>query len=166
MIEHNKCRRYIFIVAASLALQGPACASTQMETGPEHPASPEAHEAPQAPVGGGLSAEQTPGASAASTPAESAPAGEHAHGGASHGDEAAPGTSPTPDPKGAPASDPHASHAPANAASHAQSGGASTSAGDKAAEQWTCPMHPEVLQSQPGKCPKCGMKLVQAAPKP
>lgn len=27
-------------------------------------------------------------------------------------------------------------------------------------EQYTCPMHPEVVQSGPGKCPKCGMDLV------
>lgn len=26
---------------------------------------------------------------------------------------------------------------------------------------YTCPMHPEVLQAKPGKCPKCGMTLVQ-----
>lgn len=26
---------------------------------------------------------------------------------------------------------------------------------------YTCPMHPEVIQSKPGKCPKCGMTLVQ-----
>jgi len=25
---------------------------------------------------------------------------------------------------------------------------------------WTCPMHPEVVQDHPGKCPKCGMDLV------
>jgi hypothetical protein len=25
---------------------------------------------------------------------------------------------------------------------------------------YTCPMHPEILRSKPGKCPKCGMKLV------
>ena len=30
-----------------------------------------------------------------------------------------------------------------------------------AAEQrWTCPMHPEVREKGPGKCPKCGMDLV------
>lgn len=27
-------------------------------------------------------------------------------------------------------------------------------------EQYTCPMHPEVISSTPGKCPKCGMELV------
>ena len=29
------------------------------------------------------------------------------------------------------------------------------------AAQYTCPMHPEVTQDQPGKCPKCNMTLVQ-----
>lgn len=27
-------------------------------------------------------------------------------------------------------------------------------------KKYTCPMHPEVVKSKPGKCPKCGMKLV------
>ena len=27
--------------------------------------------------------------------------------------------------------------------------------------QYTCTMHPEVISDKPGKCPKCGMKLVQ-----
>lgn len=29
-----------------------------------------------------------------------------------------------------------------------------------AAQTYTCPMHPEVVSDQPGRCPKCGMKLV------
>ena len=29
----------------------------------------------------------------------------------------------------------------------------------KVATKYTCVMHPEVVQSKPGKCPKCGMKL-------
>jgi FtsP/CotA-like multicopper oxidase with cupredoxin domain len=31
---------------------------------------------------------------------------------------------------------------------------------------YTCPMHPEVISDEPGKCPKCGMKLMatEAAP--
>ena len=26
---------------------------------------------------------------------------------------------------------------------------------------WTCPMHPQVHSEEPGKCPLCGMDLVQ-----
>ena len=34
------------------------------------------------------------------------------------------------------------------------------SATGKAEELWTCPMHPHVLQHEPGSCPVCGMALV------
>ena len=27
-------------------------------------------------------------------------------------------------------------------------------------KKYTCTMHPEVVRSRPGKCPKCGMKMV------
>ena len=29
-----------------------------------------------------------------------------------------------------------------------------------AAQQYTCPMHPQVIKDQPGQCPICGMDLV------
>ena len=29
--------------------------------------------------------------------------------------------------------------------------------------EYTCPMHPEVRQAEPGKCPKCGMNLEKRA---
>ena len=29
------------------------------------------------------------------------------------------------------------------------------------AQQYTCPMHPEVVKDAPGDCPKCSMKLVE-----
>ncbi len=30
----------------------------------------------------------------------------------------------------------------------------------EAPQQWTCSMHPEIIRSAPGNCPKCGMELV------
>lgn len=32
------------------------------------------------------------------------------------------------------------------------------------AEQWTCPMHPEIIRDEPGSCPICGMDLVPLQP--
>jgi RND family efflux transporter MFP subunit len=32
--------------------------------------------------------------------------------------------------------------------------------GQTAQQLYTCPMHPDVISDQPGKCPKCGMNLV------
>jgi Heavy metal binding domain len=32
---------------------------------------------------------------------------------------------------------------------------------NNSAKKYTCPMHPEVVRSRPGKCPKCGMQLVK-----
>jgi len=31
---------------------------------------------------------------------------------------------------------------------------------------YTCPMHPEIERSEPGTCPKCGMKLVPKQAQP
>lgn len=31
----------------------------------------------------------------------------------------------------------------------------------KAKTKYTCTMHPEVVRSRPGKCPKCGMTLTK-----
>ena len=43
--------------------------------------------------------------------------------------------------------------------STAQPKDAGSSAPDTAAQEYTCPMHPEVRSPTPGKCPKCGMTL-------
>jgi Cu2+-exporting ATPase len=32
------------------------------------------------------------------------------------------------------------------------------------AAEWTCPMHPEIVEDEPGACPICGMDLVPKAP--
>jgi hypothetical protein len=54
-----------------------------------------------------------------------------------------------------------AAEAPAAPAAATQS--AVPAAGQPAAVVYTCPMHPEVQQAAPGKCPTCGMDLVKKA---
>ena len=36
----------------------------------------------------------------------------------------------------------------------------------QAASYYTCPMHPQVKESKPGKCPICGMDLVLSDAQP
>ncbi len=57
----------------------------------------------------------------------------------------------------------HAHHHPPAATQEAPASDSNDAAGaDKApAERWTCPMHPEVVRDEQGKCPTCGMKLVE-----
>ena len=31
----------------------------------------------------------------------------------------------------------------------------------EATKTYTCSMHPEVVSDKPGKCPKCGMELIE-----
>jgi len=35
---------------------------------------------------------------------------------------------------------------------------------EEPAKVYTCPMHPEVTQNEPGDCPKCGMHLEEVVP--
>ncbi|MFI9652769.1 efflux RND transporter periplasmic adaptor subunit [Guyparkeria halopsychrophila] len=49
--------------------------------------------------------------------------------------------------------DAHAGHA------HAQS--ASQAGGNETVTRYTCPMHPQIVEEEPGSCPICGMDLVE-----
>ena len=61
----------------------------------------------------------------------------------------------------------HARHASGHDAASTALAGKPASAAAKPvvrAEQYTCPMHPEVVQTGGGSCPKCGMALVPLLP--
>lgn len=47
--------------------------------------------------------------------------------------------------------------------SSAHAGNAATEDQEAASVVWTCSMHPQIRQDQPGSCPICGMDLVSAA---
>ena len=59
----------------------------------------------------------------------------------------------------------HSNHGAAAGAATGAGGAAAGAGGAKAAPadagRFTCPHHPEVVSAQPGKCPKCNMRLVQ-----
>ena len=38
---------------------------------------------------------------------------------------------------------------------------ASASSGGETVTRWTCPMHPQIVEEEPGSCPICGMDLVE-----
>jgi hypothetical protein len=145
-----KLTSYFAALAVTFAFNLAACASSQVEAGPEHPASADAPQAPLQPVGEALNQDYEPGAAAAPTTAGSAPGPEHSAGQHSAAEHSAAGHS--------------MGTSPASAQSESTSAAPATQ-GEKQEERWTCPMHPEVIQSKPGKCPKCGMKLVPMEPK-
>jgi hypothetical protein len=44
---------------------------------------------------------------------------------------------------------------------NAQTPSKDTATEQQAGKKYTCTMHPEVIMDKPGKCPKCGMALVE-----
>ncbi len=58
----------------------------------------------------------------------------------------------------------HPEHAPARGPDAAPAGMAAEPAATHGCLMHVCPMHPEVCQSSPGNCPRCGMTLEPAAP--
>lgn len=53
--------------------------------------------------------------------------------------------------------------APSDAAPYLERSSAAADSAVSAAEEWVCPMHPRMTQTQPGKCSICGMDLVRSS---
>lgn len=49
---------------------------------------------------------------------------------------------------------------------HSTAASAADGGSEPAPAVYTCPMHPEVRERNPGNCPKCGMHLVLSKPQP
>lgn len=58
-----------------------------------------------------------------------------------------------------PAHEGHGAHS-GHAGSAPQPSTSSDGGAAPAGASYTCPMHPEIVRPEPGRCPKCGMKLV------
>ena len=121
-----------------------ACVSTQLEVGKTHPANASAETTPLPNVGAALKGDIEPPQKDETKSEGSGPSSDHAHAGHQHGGGSA--TAPEPPSDTAPTETPK---------------GDAT----ERATQWTCPMHPEVVKTEPGNCPICGMKLTPLKPK-
>jgi hypothetical protein len=146
-----------FIVAAAVGLLGGCATITNEENwSADHPANPSASEAPLPASSNTLALDL----SALPPPPTDDSSLRMQHEGMSHGAAGA-------------QHDPHAMH---HAGHGAPPEGSATRPGENAAPSaprvtpgtlpttaataYKCPMHKEVVTSQPGNCPKCGMKLV------
>src|SRR5690606_31247651 len=118
-------KSYVAALAVTFAFNLAACASSQVEAGPEHPASAEAPQAPVQPVGEALNQDYEPGAAAAPTTAGSAPASGHSEAEHSAAEHSAAGHSMGTSPPSAQSESTRA---------------APTTQGEKQEERWTCPM--------------------------
>lgn len=111
------------------------------------PSNPDGPEGAAPPVNVSTDAPSAPASSNSKGPKPSAPAPAHHHGHGSHDMH-----------------DGHQTPLPTRSTEEKPAAGAQT--GTQSAPSYTCPMHSEVVQSSPGRCPNCGMKLVPQQPPP
>jgi hypothetical protein len=124
----------LLLLIGALLIGGCATTSSSTSLLPDHPASVDAPEAPYAPPPSPLAGDRT---DSSPTSAPGATARGHVHHGAS--------------------SQPAAT----DSAGTTMMGEQPTAQPQQVTTTYTCPMHADVVQSSPGECPKCGMRLVK-----
>jgi hypothetical protein len=152
-VAKNVVRRFgpSLLLAALAGVFLARCAPTQLRVDQDHPGSPAAESTPLPSVGRALEPDfESQGPASASTGAAPDTPGHH------HGGQASPATND----RAALGED----APPSKPGGHAGQHGASPEGSRDVEPRWTCPMHPQVSQPQPGNCPICGMKLKPAEP--
>jgi hypothetical protein len=137
--------RFLLATAGMALVVGCAAVPAQPKPGPESPTNPNAAEAPLPTPSQTLAIADAAKPPIATDPALLTPESkgrEHEHGAPSMRHDV-PATQPG-----------------ENAALSAPRFTPTTGPATSPATKYTCAMHPEVVSDQPGKCPKCGMKLV------
>jgi hypothetical protein len=149
----------VALSAQALALVG--CASTQLEVAANDSANPAATTQPLPPVGRALDGDfepQNPGA----PPPGADSVREEGH---DHEEEHEQGTPHSNHQHGAHGQEGNGPEAAMRTARDGEPQGANGNDSKDAPKQWTCTMHPEIIKSEPGKCPICGMQLVPVSAK-
>ena len=132
---------------AFAAVMAVGCVSTAPAEGASDPSSAHAPTAPTASSAAVLDRGHAPIDDVSGT--SSAPAAGHDHEHHAHSDHTTQAPGPAPHEHGGAAQPSSAEHQHTDKHEH----------GDKHAKMYTCPMHPEVRQGEPGRCSKCGMAL-------
>jgi hypothetical protein len=109
-----------------------ACVGSELEVPANHPGNPEANN--------GTIASSTALGKAFDLHVEDTEPSDSSHAGHDHHAEGTPASSPSPE-----------ASVPAAPSPSQQTPDSAT---------YVCPMHPEIVRKEPGKCPICGMKLV------
>jgi hypothetical protein len=124
----------LLLLIGALLIGGCATTSSSTSLQPDHPASVDAPEAPYTPSPSPLAGDRT---DSSPTSAPEVTGTGHAH----HG--------------------PSSQSAATSSAGATMMGEQPAAQPQQAAATYTCPMHADVVQSAPGECPKCGMRLVK-----
>jgi hypothetical protein len=136
-----------WILAGSIAMALSGCNERPIvEVPATHPASPLAEEAPPAPPSTTL---------ALPAPGDPQPGGDVPH------LQLDPPVMPLPPASSAPASSAPSARSADQASGNQRDGAPPASAPSPAGAQtvWTCPMHPQIAEPAPGRCPICSMQL-------
>lgn len=174
VIQETRSTLIPFALIALVALTGCATKFEPKPLPPNHPASVQGEEAPRSGMKRLIATDQLSRTSKAQLARTEVPNPDFQPGGMSHDMANMPGMDMSKPATGSPPAQPQTMPGmdasqmknmtpnPGNSPVNKEPGNSAKSS--PTATIYTCVMHPEVQQSAPGKCPKCGMTLVKKEP--